>query len=116
LKSELDAETLRAALDKAAAGLAPSGERTAAILQRRQLDFLKAHVLRDLLSAHTPPELEETFAGLGIALAPPFAVCGFWIEDLEAVSRREGEAGLVQFSEMVAHSLRQAIAAAGHGE
>jgi two-component system response regulator YesN len=116
LKSELDADTLRAALDKAASGLVPSGERTAAILQRRQLDFLKAHVLRDLLVAGVPPELEETFAGLGIALAPPFAVCGFWIEDLEAVSRREGEAGLVRFAEMVAHSLRQALAAAGRGE
>jgi two-component system, response regulator YesN len=116
LKSELDAETLRAALDKAASGLAPSSERTTAILQRRQLDFLKAHVLRDLLSTGTPPELEETFAGLGIALAPPFAVCGFWIEDLETVSRREGEAGLVRFSEMVAHSLRQTVAATGRGE
>ena len=116
LKSELDGDTLRAALDKAASGLAPSSARTTAILQRRQLDFLKAHVLRDLLSARTPPELEETFAGLGIALAPPFAVCGFWIEDLEAVSRREGEAGLVRFSDMVTHSLRQTIAAAGRGE
>jgi len=116
LKSEVDADTLRAALDKAASGLAPSGERTAAILQRRQLDFLKAQVLRDLLSARTQPELEETFAGLGIALVPPFAVCSFWIEDLEAVSRREGDAGLVRFSEMVAHSLRQALAAVGPGE
>jgi two-component system, response regulator YesN len=116
LKSELDADTLRAALDKAALGLAPSGERTAAILQRRQLDFLKAQVLRDLLSASTPPELEETFGGLGITLVPPFAVCCFWIEDLEAVSRREGDGGLVRLSEMAAHSLRQALAAAGRGE
>jgi two-component system response regulator YesN len=98
LKSELDADTLRSALDKAAAVLAPSGERTAAILQRRHLDFLKAQVLRDLLSASTPPELEETFGGLGIALAPPFAVCGFWVEDLESVSRREAGGGLARFS------------------
>lgn len=116
LKSELDADTLRAALDNAASRLAPSGARTAAILQRRQLDFLKAQVLRDLLSAGTPPEIEETFAGLGITLAPPFAVCCFWIEDLESVSRREGEAGLARFSEMAAHSLRQALTAAGRGE
>jgi two-component system response regulator YesN len=116
LKSELDADTLRAALDKASSGLAPSGERTLATLQRRQLDFLKAQVLRDLLSASTLPELEETFAGLGITLVPPFAVCCFWIEDLEAVARREAGGGLVRFSEMAAHSLRQALAASGRGE
>ena len=116
LKSELDADLLRAALDKAASGLAPSGERTAAILERRQLEFLKAQVLRDLLSAAAPPELEETFAGLGIALSPPFAVCCFWVEDLAQVARREGEGGLGRFSEMATGSLRQALASAGHGE
>lgn len=113
LKSELDAATLRAALDKAASGLTLSGERTAAILQRRQLEFLKAQVLRDYVSGSAPPELEETFAGLGIAIVPPFAVCSFWIEELDAVSRREGEGGLGRFSEMVTHSLRQALGAAG---
>ena len=116
LKRELDAAVLRAALDKAASGLAPSSERTAAILQRRQLEFLKAQVLRDLLAPAAPPELEETFAGLGIALAPPFAVCCFWVEDLEAVARREGGEGLARFSEMAARSLRQALDVAGRGE
>jgi two-component system response regulator YesN len=116
LKSELDAATLRTALEKAASGLTPSGERTAAILQRRQLEFLKAQVLRDLLSATASPELEETFAGLGIALAPPFAVCCFWVEDLDAVARREGGDGLARFSEMVVRSLRQVLDAAGRGE
>lgn len=116
LKSELDAPMLRGVLEKAASGLTPSGERTAAILQRRQLEFLKAQVLRDLLSAAAVPELEETFAGLGITLIPPFAVCGFWVEDLDVVSRREGSDGLARFSEMVAHSLRQALDAAGVGE
>jgi two-component system response regulator YesN len=116
LKRELEAGTLRAALEKAASGLAPSTERTAAILQRRQLEFLKAQVLRDLLAAAASPELEETFAGLGITLVPPFAVCCFWVEDLESVSRREGGDGLARFSEMATRSLRQALAAAGHGE
>lgn len=116
LKHELDAAALRAALDKAASGLAPSSERTRAILQRRELELLKAQVLRDLLAAAAPPELEQTFAGLGIALAPPFAVCCFWIEDLEAVARREGGDGLTRFSEMAARSLRQALDAAGRGE
>jgi two-component system response regulator YesN len=116
LKHELDAGALRAALDKAAAGLAPSSERTRAILQRRELELLKAQVLRDLLAAAAPPELEQTFAGLGIALAPPFAVCCFWIEDLEAVARREGGDGLARFSELAARSLRQALDTAGRGE
>jgi two-component system, response regulator YesN len=116
LKRELEAEPLRAALDKAASGLAPSTERTAAILQRRQLEFLKAQVLRDLLATAASPELEETFAGLGITLVAPFAVCCFWVEDLEAVSRREGDDGLARFSEMATRSLRQALAAAGRGE
>jgi two-component system, response regulator YesN len=116
LKSELDAAALRTALEKAASGLAPSRERTAAILERRQLEFLKAQVLRDLLSAAASPELEETFAGLGIAVPPPFAVCCFWIEDLAAVSRRQGPDGLAHFSEMAAGSLRQSLAGAGQGE
>ena len=115
LKSELDPVTLRAALAKAATGLAPSGERTAAILQRRQLELLKAQVLRDLLSAAAPRELEETFPGLGIVLAPPFAVCCFWVEDLEAVARREAGDGLARFSELATRSLRQALTA-GRGE
>jgi two-component system, response regulator YesN len=116
LKRELDADTLRAALEKAASGLAPSGERTAAILQRRQLEYLKAQVLRDLLSAPAAPELEETFAGLGIRVAPPFAVCCFWVEDLEAVARRERGEGLARFAEMATRSLGQALAVAGRGE
>ena len=116
LKRELDSQTLGTALGKAASGLAPSSERTAAILQRRQLDLLKAQVLRDLLATAAPPELEETFTALGIALAPPFAVCCFWVEDLEAVARREGGDGLARFSEMAARSLRQVLDAAGRGE
>ena len=116
LKRELDAETLRAALEKAASGLAPSGERTAAILQRRQLEFLKSQVLRDLLSAPVPPELEETFPGLGIALVAPFAVCCFWVEDLEAVVQRERGEGLARFSDMATRSLAQVLATAGRGE
>jgi two-component system response regulator YesN len=116
LKRELDAPALRTALDKAAAGLTPSSERTAAILQRRQLELLKAQVLHDLLAAAAPPGLDETFPGLGIALAAPFAVCCFWVEDLEAVARREAGDGLARFSEMAVRSLRQLLDAAGRGE
>ncbi len=73
-------------------------------------------MLRDLLSGSAPPELEETFAGLGIAVAPPFAVCCFWVDDLADVSRREGADGLARFSDMAAGSLRQVLTAAGRGE
>ncbi|HEU4728481.1 MAG TPA: helix-turn-helix domain-containing protein [Kofleriaceae bacterium] len=116
LKRELDVETLGAALTKAASGLAPSSERTQAILQRRQLGLLKAQVLGDLLAAPASPGLEETFPGLGITIVPPFAVCCFWVEDLEAVSRRERDDGMARFSEMTTRSLQQALAAAGRGE
>lgn len=116
LKSELDAPTLLSALAKASARLLPSSERTAAVLERRQLEFLKTQVLRDLLSASARPELEETFASLGIAALPPCAVCCFWVDDLAAVSQRERESGLARFSEMAAGSLRQALATAGRGE
>ena len=116
LKSELDAAALRTALEKAASGLPASGERTAAILERRQLEFLKAQVLRDLLSGAARHELEETFAGLGIAVAPPLSVCCFWVDDLADVSRREGDDGLARFSDLAAASLRQVLAACGRGE
>jgi two-component system response regulator YesN len=116
LKSELDAASLRTALEKAAAGLPTSGERTLAILERRQLEFLKAQVLRDLLSGAAQHELEETFSGLGIGVAPPLSVCCFWVDDLADVSRREGADGLARFSDMMAGSLRQVVAAAGDGE
>lgn len=116
LKGELDGAGLRAALEKAAAGIADSRERDAAIVQRRHLQFLRAQVLRDILSGPASPGLEETFQELGIAVRPPFRVCGFWVEDLEAVSAREGADGLGRFAEMAARSLAQALARWGRGE
>jgi len=100
----------------AASGIAESLERDAAIVQRRHLEFLKAQVLKDILAAPASPELEETFQELGIGIRPPFRVCGFWVEDLEAVSAREGAAGLGRFTEMAARSLAQALARWGQGE
>jgi two-component system response regulator YesN len=116
LKGELDGAALRAALQKAASGIAESRERDAAIVQRRHLELLKAQVLKDILAAPATPELGETFQELGIALVPPFRVCCFWVEDLEAVVTREGAEGLGRFSEMAARSLAQALARWGRGE
>lgn len=116
LKGELDGAALRTALEKAASGIAESRERDAAIVQRRHLELLKAQVLRDILAAPATPELLETFQELGIALRPPFRVCCFWVEDLEAVAAREGAEGLGRFSEMAARSLGQALGRWGRGE
>ncbi len=116
LKGELDGAALRAALEKATAGIAASRERDAAIVQRRHLELLKAQVLRDILHAPATPELLETFQELGIALRPPFRVCCFWIEELEAVAAREGAEGLGRFSALVARSLGQALGRFGTGE
>ncbi len=116
LKGELDGAALCAALEKAASGIAESGERDAAIVQRRNLELLKEQVLKDILAAPATPELLETFQELGIALRTPFRVCCFWVEDLEAVSAREGADGLGRFSEMAARSLAQALARFGRGE
>jgi len=117
LKGELDGAGLRTALEKAASGIEESRERDDAIVQRRHLEFLKTQVLRDILAGPASPELEETFAELGIGIRAPFRVCCFWVEDLEAVSAREvGAEGLGRFSELAARSLGQVLSRWGQGE
>jgi two-component system, response regulator YesN len=116
LKAELDAAALRTVLEKAASEVGPSGERAAAIVQRRHVDFLRALLLRDALASPATPELAETLAGLGVTLEPSFIVCCFWVEDLEAVSRREGEDGLSRFADLAGRSLAQALGRSGRGE
>jgi two-component system response regulator YesN len=120
LKAELDADALRAVLEKAAAGVMSAPERSAAqqeqIVQRRHLEFLKAQLLRDALAAPATRELVDTLDGLGVALSPAFVPCCFWVEDLEAVSRREGEDGLGRFADLAARSLAQALGRFGRGE
>jgi len=116
LKGEMDGGALRAALVKAASGIAESRERDAAIVERRHLDLLRVQVLRDLLAAPASPELVETFGELGIGLSPPFHVCCFWVDDMAAVAAREGAEGLGRFGEMATRSLAQALSRAGRGE
>jgi len=116
LKSEIDRDSLRAVLEKVAAGIADSGERDAAIIERSHLAFLKAQVLRDLLSGPAAEGLEETFRELGIGLEPPFRVCCFWVRDLQEVTARQGAEGMGQFSELAASSLAQVLAKWGRGE
>lgn len=116
LKGELDGAALRAALEKAAAGIAESRERDAAIVQRRHLELLRTQVLRDILAGPAAPGLGDTFEELGIGLPVPFRVCCFWVEDLAAVAARQGEEGLGRFSEMAVRSLAQVLARWGRGE
>ena len=116
LKGEMDGPALRAALEKAASGIAESRERDAAIVEHRHLEFLKAQVLKDILAGPASPQLEETFQELGIGIRPPFRVCCFWVEDLETLSAREGAEGLGRFSEMAVRSLAQALSRWGQGE
>lgn len=116
LKSELDRDSLRAVLDKVAAGIAVSGEREAASRSRSHLAFLKAQVLRDLVNGPAAEGLEQTFQELGISLEPPFRVCCFWVRDLQEVTARQGAEGMGPFSELAASSLAQVLAKWGRGE
>jgi len=116
VKSELDAAALGTVLDRVAAQLAPSDERAAAIVQRRHAAFVKAQLLRDALAAPASDELAEAVAGLGAALAPGFAVCCFWVDDIAAVADREGDRGLLPFADLAIRSLAQVLARWGGGE
>jgi two-component system response regulator YesN len=123
LKSELEGETLLAMLKKTAEGLgrsppeaAHSRERSSTILERTQLEAIRAQVLRDLLLQ--PPAVggEEVIAGLGLSLSAPFHPCAFWIRDFEAVAGRFQGEGLSRFASMVQRSLVQVLARRGGGE
>ncbi len=123
LKSELEGETLLAMLKKTAEGIgrsppeaAHSRERSSTILERTQLEALRAQVLRDLLLQPPAPGSDEVIAGLGLALSAPFHPCAFWIRDFEAVAGRFQGEGLSRFTEMVQRSLAQVLARRGGGE
>lgn len=116
LKSELEAEAMKRALAKAAAGLTESRDRTVAILERRQLESLKTQVLKDLLSSPAAADIVSSFGFLGIDLAGPFALAAVWIEDFEAVEERWRDEGLARFSDMLQRSLSQLLAERYRGE
>ena len=116
LKSELEAEPLRAALAKAASGLSESRDRTVAILERRHVESLKAQVLRDILSGPPADEIEASFAFLGISLEAPFSVVALWIDDFDAVEQRWKDEGLSRFTDMLSRSLSQVLSAHYRGE
>ncbi len=116
LKGDLDAATLRTALDKAAAGLDVPVDRAAALLERRHLEGLKTQVLRTLLLAPASPDAAETFRSLRLEITPPFVACCLWIEELARVTARQGPEGLGPFNEMVVRVLHQVLPRWGQGE
>jgi two-component system response regulator YesN len=116
LKAELEAEALRAVLAKAVSGLSELRDRSVDILERRQLESLKAQVLRDLLAGPPAEEIAESFAFLGISLESPFRVISVWIEDFDAVEQRWKDEGLARFSDMLYRSLSQVLSSRYRGE
>ncbi len=123
LKSELEGETLLAMLRKTAEGLersppegTPLRERSSTILERTQLQAIRAQVLRDLLFQPPAPGSDEVFAGLGLSLTAPFHPCALWIRDFEAVAGRFQGEGLSRFAAMMQRSLAQVLARRGGGE
>jgi YesN/AraC family two-component response regulator len=116
LKSELEAETLLAMLRKVAEGLEHSHERATTVLERTQIEAIRAQVLRDLLLQPPAPGSEELLAGLGLSPAAPFHPCALWIRDFEAVAERFHGEGLSRFTEMAQRCLAQVLARRGGGE
>ena len=116
LKAEMEGDSLLALLQKTAAGIEESRERTSSIIDRTQVEFLRAQTLRDLLAGPADASYGEVLASLGVSLAPPLTLCAFWIRDFEEVSARFQGDGLARFSSMVERSLGQVLAKRGTGE
>lgn len=116
LKAEMEGDSLLALLRRTAAGIEESRERTSSIMDRTQVEFLRAQTLRDLLAGPAEAGYGDVLASLGVTLAPPLTVCGFWIRDFEVVSTRYQAEGLSRFSSMVERSLGQVLAKRGTGE
>jgi YesN/AraC family two-component response regulator len=116
LKAEMEGDSLLALLRKTAAGIEESRERTSSIIDRTQIEFLRAQTLRDLLAGPAEAGCADVLASLGVTLPPPLTVCGFWIRDFEVVSTRYQAEGLSRFSSMVERSLGQVLAKRGTGE
>jgi two-component system response regulator YesN len=116
LKAEIEGDSLLALLKKTAADIAESRERTSSIIDRTQIEFLRAQTLRDLLAGPVDAGHGEALASLGVTLAPPLTLCAFWIRDFEEISARYQGEGLARFSSMVERSLGQVLAKRGTGE
>jgi len=114
-KEEMESDSLLAVLRKAAAGIEKTQEMDASLIERRQVDFLRAQMLRDLLAEPLAGDSAAALNSLGVNLAPPFGVCAFWVGDFDEVSARYRDEGIERFSVLLEGSLAQVLAKRGQG-
>ncbi len=114
-KEEMEGDAILGALNKAAAGIDKSRDSGSSVIERKQVEFLRAQMLRDLLSEPLAGDSAAALASLGVALAPPFFLCAFWIGDFQSVAARYRDDGLERFSSMVERSLAQVLSKRGNG-
>ncbi len=114
-KEEMEGDSLLAVLKKTAAGIEKTQEADASVIERQQVDFLRAQMLRDLLAEPMTGDSAAALASLGVSLAPPFAICAFWVGDFDDVSARYRDEGIERFAAMMERSLAQVLAKRGSG-
>ncbi len=114
-KEEMEGDSLLVVLKKVAAGIEKTQQADASLIERRQVDFLRAQMLRDLLAEPMARDSAAALTSLGVNLVPPFVICAFWVEDFDDVSARYRNEGIERFSVMVEGSLTQVLAKRGHG-
>jgi len=114
-KEEMEEESILAALKKAATGIEKSPAADSAVIERKQADFLRGQMLRDLLAEPPAGDSAAALASLGVTLTPPFFLCAFWVGEFHAVSARYKDEGLERFSSMMEGSLAQVLSRRGAG-
>jgi two-component system response regulator YesN len=114
-KEEMEGDSLLAALKKAAVGIDKSRDSGSSVIERRQVEFLRAQMLRDLLAEPIAGDSAEALASLGVTLSAPFFLCAFWVGEFQSVAARYRDDGLERFSSMVKRSLAQVLSKRGTG-
>ena len=114
-KEEMEGDSILAVLRKAAAGIDRTLEADASLIERRQVDFLRGQMLRDLLAEPMAGDSAAVLASLGVSLAPPLVICAFWVGDFEDVSARYRDEGIERFSALLEGALAQVLAKRGRG-
>lgn len=114
-KEEMEGDSLLAVLKKAAAGIERSREAGSSVIERREADFLRAQMLRDLLAEPPAADSAAALESLGVTLSAPFFICAFWVGSFEDVAARYRDEGLERFASMVERSLAQVVAKRGAG-
>ncbi|HUI70791.1 MAG TPA: helix-turn-helix domain-containing protein [Spirochaetia bacterium] len=114
-KEEMEGDSLLSAMNKAAAGMEKSRDAGSSVIERRNVDFLRGQMLRDLLAEPMTGDSRPALESLGVVLDAPFFICAFWIADFHDVSARYRSEGLERFASMVERSLAQVLSKRGKG-